>query len=67
MEVLRHKYRQLDIEVDGGVGPSTIDAAAKVSKFATPLNVIPYLIYWSITTVLHGEFARKPLRKSNFG
>lgn len=30
MEVLRHKYRQLDIEVDGGVGPSNIDAVGKV-------------------------------------
>ncbi|XP_020906064.1 ribulose-phosphate 3-epimerase [Exaiptasia diaphana] len=29
VEVLRHKHRQLDIEVDGGVGPSTIDAAAR--------------------------------------
>ena len=28
--MLRKKYRALDIEVDGGVGPSTIESAAKV-------------------------------------
>lgn len=31
VEVLRQKYRNKDIEVDGGVGPSNIDIAAKVS------------------------------------
>ena len=30
VETLRQKYPGLDIEVDGGVGPATIDAAAKV-------------------------------------
>ncbi|XP_031566761.1 ribulose-phosphate 3-epimerase-like [Actinia tenebrosa] len=29
VEVLRHKYRELDIEVDGGVGLSTIEAVGK--------------------------------------
>ena len=27
---LRQAYKSLDIEVDGGVGPSTIETAAKV-------------------------------------
>lgn len=31
VEALRQKYPGLDIEVDGGVGPATIDTAAKVS------------------------------------
>jgi pentose-5-phosphate-3-epimerase len=34
VEVLRHKHRQLDIEVDGGVGLSSIDAVAKVCVFS---------------------------------
>eukprot|EP01135_Chromosphaera_perkinsii_P011825 Nk52_evm16s2506 gene=Nk52_evmTU16s2506 len=29
VEYLREKYPKLDIEVDGGLGPATIDAAAK--------------------------------------
>lgn len=29
---LRDNYPQLDVEVDGGVGPDTIDACAKVRK-----------------------------------
>lgn len=29
---LRNNYPNLDIEVDGGVGPSTIDLCAKVTK-----------------------------------
>ena len=32
VETLRKKYPGLDIEVDGGVGPATIDSAAKVSN-----------------------------------
>ena len=31
---LRQKYPGLDIEVDGGVGPATIDSAAKVSSMS---------------------------------
>jgi ribulose-phosphate 3-epimerase len=30
---LRENYPNLDIEVDGGVGPSTINACAQVSLF----------------------------------
>lgn len=30
---LRENYPQLDVEVDGGVGPDTIDACAKVTRF----------------------------------
>lgn len=30
---LRENYPALDIEVDGGVGPSTIDACAKVYAY----------------------------------
>lgn len=30
---LRDNYPQLDVEVDGGVGPDTIDACAKVSQY----------------------------------
>jgi hypothetical protein len=30
VEILRAKFPQLDIEVDGGLSPKTIDAAAKV-------------------------------------
>lgn len=32
MNHLRKAYKSLDIEVDGGVGPSTIDSAAKVNE-----------------------------------
>ncbi len=31
VELLRQKYPGLDIEVDGGLSPKTIDTAAKVS------------------------------------
>ena len=31
---LRNKCHELDIEVDGGVGPSTIDACAEVSSLS---------------------------------
>lgn len=31
VETLRKKYPGLDIEVDGGLGPATINSAAKVS------------------------------------
>ena len=32
VQYLRQKYRDLDIEVDGGVGPATIQACAEVSR-----------------------------------
>lgn len=32
MKHLRTSYPSLDIEVDGGVGPATIEAAAEVTK-----------------------------------
>ena len=38
VDTLRKKYPGLDIEVDGGVGPATIDSAAKVSM--VQLNLI---------------------------
>ena len=31
---LRQKHPGLDIEVDGGVGPATIDSAAKVNSMS---------------------------------
>ena len=31
---IRQKYPGLDIEVDGGVGPATIDSAAKVNSMS---------------------------------
>lgn len=34
VEYLRKKYRELDIEVDGGVSPSTIDQCANVCTFS---------------------------------
>lgn len=36
---LRQHYPEMDIEVDGGVGPSTIDACAKVSKRVSIMNI----------------------------
>ena len=36
VSALRGRYPALDIEVDGGVSPSTIDIAAKVSWPFTP-------------------------------
>jgi len=39
--VLRNKYRNKDIEVDGGVGPSNIDIAAKVTIHGIDIY-IPY-------------------------
>ena len=32
VQYLRQKYRDLDIEVDGGVGPATIQACAEASR-----------------------------------
>ena len=34
MAFLRANYPRLDIEVDGGLGPSTIDVAAQVQSFS---------------------------------
>ena len=36
VDTLRKKYPGLDIEVDGGVGPATIDSAAKVGVVGIP-------------------------------
>lgn len=54
MEVLRHKYRQLDIEVDGGVGPSNIDAVGKVCSSTDiqdyyDFNYDVYVLYFSLS------------------
>ena len=35
IEFLRKQFPNLDIEVDGGVGPATIEACARVSVFGT--------------------------------
>ena len=39
VETLRQKYPGLDIEVDGGVGPATIDTAAKVHTYITVISL----------------------------
>lgn len=36
---LRQNYPDLDIEVDGGVGPSTINACAEVSLILNAINL----------------------------
>ena len=39
VEFLRQQYPSLDIEVDGGLSPKTIEEAAKVSTTAIVLTV----------------------------
>ena len=40
MKHLRNTYKSLDIEVDGGVGPSTIDTAAEVKYTVLEENIL---------------------------
>lgn len=40
VEWLRENYPTLDIEVDGGVGPNTIDICAKVNKYLMTIYLI---------------------------
>ena len=50
-------YQSLDIEVDGGVGPATIDMAAKVSILITLFYFYKILVLFvtqnTISTDLH--------------
>lgn len=44
---LRDNYPQLDIEVDGGVGPDTIDACANVRQDKCVNSQVIFIIYIS--------------------
>ncbi len=43
VELLRQKYPGLDIEVDGGLSPKTIDTAAKVSTLGCLVSCVAFV------------------------
>ena len=64
VQFLREKFSSLDIEVDGGLSPSTIDTAAQVSVCVCVLqSLLSSLLIPSYSSVLSLLFPVRPFQR----